>query len=155
MVDNHTVRSLIPIAVAASLAFGLAGGCAPAGSTDIHARLQDENPRVRSAAAIEAARSGDQSAVPLLIDRLSDSDEDVRFYSILALEQLVGTRMGYAYYGSDARRREAITRWRKWLDAGRPLPVPKEPPTQPTTVPKERAQRPSALPDRTPCRGVA
>jgi len=141
------------LTVAAALLFG---GCShtPTGPNPLHAQLQAEDPSVRVQAIIAAAQGGDQSCVPLLIDRLSDSDEDVCFYAILALEKLTGTRMGYEYYAPADSKKAAIARWRTWLDAGRPMPVPAKfqtPTTQPasrkTTAPEvtedsERRQEP-------------
>jgi len=116
----------------------LLGSCthAPTGPNPLYAQLQAEDPSVRVQAIIAAAQGGDQSCVPLLVDRLSDSDEDVCFYAILALEKLTGTRMGYEYYDPADSRKAAIARWRAWLDAGRPMPVPAKfqtPTTQPAS----------------------
>jgi hypothetical protein len=55
----------------------------------------------------------DQPVIPLLVDRLDDEDEGVRFYAILALEKLTGTRLGYEYRAPAPERRMAVRRWRE------------------------------------------
>jgi hypothetical protein len=49
---------------------------------------------------------------------LEDEDEAVRFYAILALEKLTGTRRGYRYGDPVDLRRRAIERWRMYAAAG-------------------------------------
>lgn len=92
----------------------LAPGCSLPGSSR-NARLQDEDPSVRVTAAIEAGQAKDAQAVPLLVDRLGDSDADVRFFAIAALEKITGQTMGYKVYEAPALRQQAIERWRQWL----------------------------------------
>lgn len=64
---------------------------------------------------IRAGKGNDASVIPLLVDRLEDEDEAVRFYAILSLEKIVGTRMGYAYGAGEAERRRAVQRWREYV----------------------------------------
>ncbi len=54
------------------------------------------------------------SIVPLLVDRLEDEDEGVRFFAIVALHKLTGTRLGYHYGDPDHVRRQAVQRWRRF-----------------------------------------
>jgi hypothetical protein len=54
-----------------------------------------------------------QPVIPLLVDRLDDEDEGVRFYAILALEKLTGTRLGYDYRAPARERRVEVRRWRE------------------------------------------
>jgi hypothetical protein len=98
------------------LLVGLAtlGGCAGAGPTVV-AGLQSEDPTQRIKSAVQAGESKDTNAAPLLVDRLSDSNSDVRFYAILSLRKITGTDMGYHYYDSPGQREQAIGRWRQWL----------------------------------------
>jgi hypothetical protein len=82
-------------------------------------RLQAEDPSVRIQAAVEAGNSDDKKVVPLLVDRLSDTDSDVRFYAGMALEKIVGQdlskEMGWVSYDPADERDKAVTRWRQWV----------------------------------------
>jgi hypothetical protein len=89
------------------------GGCASQSS--ITAGLQSEDPTQRINSAVQAGESKDTNAVPLLVDRLSDADSDVRFYAALSLARITGTDMGYHYYDPPEQREQAIARWRQWL----------------------------------------
>ncbi|UCG15493.1 MAG: HEAT repeat domain-containing protein [Phycisphaerales bacterium] len=86
-------------------------------------QLESPDPSERILAIIELAERDDDgvsgggpvgrgSVVPLLVDRLEDEDEGVRFFAIVALEKLTGTRRGYRYSDPDHLRREAVQRWR-------------------------------------------
>ncbi len=107
-------------AIAASLYFGLvffgscAGGCV-GGDTGLYQRFQDEDPSVRIEAAIEAAALGDAKALPYLVDRLEDSEPDVRFFSFQALKEMTGKTMDWQYYDRPERRAIAVSKWRQWL----------------------------------------
>jgi len=69
--------------------------------------------------AIKAAGDArDRSAVPALVDRLDDEDEAVRFFAILALERITGTRMGYDFGAPADKRVAAIDRWRRAVNDG-------------------------------------
>lgn len=76
-----------------------------------------------------AVVSGDESAVPLLVDRLEDQDPAVRFAAIIALDKLTGRRMGYWYGHSAEKRAAAVRRWRRYLltDVGGDVGAPEEP----------------------------
>jgi hypothetical protein len=90
-------------------------GCAPR-RTPYPAALNSERPEERVNALLHAAAIEDRSAVPVLVERLGDEDEAVRFYAILALEKLTGTRHGYHYYGNERQRWRAIQRWRQAIE---------------------------------------
>lgn len=92
-----------------------AAGCAPE-KPSLYTRLQDENPAVRLQAVHEAGNAKDVKAVPYLVDRLTDSDADVRMFAILALERITGQTHGYKYFAAPRERKDAADRWRKWLD---------------------------------------
>lgn len=112
--------------VAVTVAAGLIGcdGAEPS----LYLRMQHENPAVRIRAIHQAGMGRDDRAVPYLVDRLTDSERDVRFYAILALKKITGQTMGYQHYAPAADREQAEGRWRQWLEAGRkaPPPGPKE-----------------------------
>ena len=107
-------------------------GCDGAGQS-IFLRMQDEDPAVRIRAIHQAGLDRDDRTVPYLIDRLTDSERDVRFYAILALQRITGKTMGYKHYTSAQDRHKAERRWRQWLEADRktPPPGPKEGPPTP------------------------
>lgn len=69
----------------------------------------------RILAARHAAEIQDRGVIPLLVDRLEDDDPAVRLFTILALEKLTGTRLGYDYRSDDLQRARAAQRWRRYL----------------------------------------
>lgn len=103
-----------------SLFFGFLSGCRepafPPGLT-LAERLQDADEIVRVRAIVEAAEQNRVDVVPLLVDRLEEDSQAVRFYAIQALVRLVGTDHGYDYTATFAQRREAIQRWRSAIMA--------------------------------------
>lgn len=92
--------------------------CQPRAGSYLEA-LQSPDPgcRIRAIAAVAAERNHD--AVPHLVDRLEDEDEAVRFYAILGLEKIEGTRLGYDYGQNDVERVKAVKRWRNYVRQGR------------------------------------
>ena len=81
----------------------------------IRPSLNSSDPQARINAVIEAAKSHDEAAVPQLVDLLDDDDAAVRFFTILALERITGTRKGYDYAAPAWERAAAVDRWRDWL----------------------------------------
>ena len=73
-------------------------------------------PASRIRAIRAAADRRDLTAVPLLVDRLEDEDEAVRFYAIAALRRLTARDHGYRYYHPAAARDRAVKRWRQALE---------------------------------------
>lgn len=78
--------------------------------------LASADPIERIEATIAAGEAGDASAVPLLVDRLEDEDDAVRFYAIQALTRITGQDMGYRYYEPSWERARAVRRWRAFLE---------------------------------------
>ncbi len=89
-------------------------GCGPSQET-LYKMFQDENPAVRLRAVRQAGTTKDTTALPYLVDRLTDTESEVRFFAILALEKITGERKGYKYYGSGEDRAAAAGRWRDWV----------------------------------------
>ncbi|MFQ6048064.1 MAG: HEAT repeat domain-containing protein [Phycisphaerae bacterium] len=79
-------------------------------------RISSPDPLERAKAIVRAGKSRDVSAIPLLVDRLEDENEAVRFYAIQALVRITGRDFGYRYYSPAAERRRAIRRWRDFVD---------------------------------------
>lgn len=105
-------------------------GCAGGGPEQTAAGLQSDNPSVRMDACVQAARSRDSSAVPLLVDRLNDPSSDVRFCAIRTLKSITGQTFDYPFYQDDRQRAASVARWREWLRsqaATRPSSRPGEP----------------------------
>jgi len=91
-----------------------ASGCRPS-AQDLAAEFQNEDPAKRVDAIVIVGRTRDRAALPFLVDRLTDSEQDVRFFAILSLKRITGTDMGWRYYDPPEQRAEAVARWRKWL----------------------------------------
>ncbi len=87
------------------------------------------DPYVRVRTIQSAAERQDRDALPVLVERLEDGDPGVRFYAILALERMTGTRLGYNYADPAPERDRAVKRWLHWLRAS----------TQPATRTAESA----------------
>lgn len=77
--------------------------------------LTSPDPSARIRAIRQVAEKPTPSSVPLLVNRLEDEDEGVRFYAIGALVRMTGTDMGYTYYAPEAERLEAVKRWRRYV----------------------------------------
>ena len=92
-------------------------GCGPP-AADLYARFQHEDPSVRNQAIALAGRTKDPKAVPYLVDRLTDTQEDVRFFAVFALRRTTGKTMGYRYYDPPDKRAAAVRRWREWVAEG-------------------------------------
>ncbi|MBL7220733.1 MAG: HEAT repeat domain-containing protein [Phycisphaerae bacterium] len=100
-----------------SLSACFLAGCG--GRRDIAADFQDEDPKTRIAAIRGAGREKLESAVPYLVDRLTDSEAEVRMFAIIALQEITGLAHGYRHYDPATLRQEAVERWRKWLSGSR------------------------------------
>jgi hypothetical protein len=113
-VSVKAIRGIIFASTAACC--GLWVSCAPnATDAGLYQRLVAEDPSVRLTAIVEAGERKDRRAVPLLVERLGDSDSDVRLVANVALEKITGMTMGYECYEPEAKRQAAIERWRWWL----------------------------------------
>lgn len=90
-------------------------GCGPAGLS-LYGRLQHEDPSVRLAAVVQAGQSKDPKAAAYLVDRLTDTEAEVRLFASMALEKTTGQTFGYRHYDPPAVRAEAVAAWRAWLE---------------------------------------
>lgn len=92
-------------------------GCeARFGSYRAAIQAADPNERIRGIKAAGDAK--DRHAVPLLVDRLEDEDEAVRFFAIIALGKITGQRFGYDYAVPADQRAPAVERWREYVQRG-------------------------------------
>ncbi len=102
------------------LAGGMVGCVAETLQTGtLYERLQNEDPAVRIQAAVQAGNEKDSQAVPLLVDRLSDTESEVQLFAGMALEKITGGKlydaMGWKFYDSPQKQSEAIGKWRGWV----------------------------------------
>lgn len=93
----------------------LGGGCAPAVSKG---DFDAPDPASRAYAIERAARSGDRSRIPQLVEQLRSDDPLVRMMAIETLERLTGETMGYRHFDSVAARSAAVDRWSQAVAAG-------------------------------------
>ena len=83
-------------------------GCAPRASDG---GFHSANPGAKLYAIRQAGHTADRTAIPHLIEQLDSDDMAVRMYAIGALERITGTRRGYVYYESPAKRQPAVDPW--------------------------------------------
>lgn len=95
-------RSLLAWVVAAG------AGCGPAA---IDGGFDSPNPAARMYAIEHAAREGDTTAIPRIIEALDSDDPAVRWLAILSLQRLTGETFGYRHYDPTLERRDAVARW--------------------------------------------
>lgn len=104
---------------------GCVGSTPQTGS--LYERLQNEDPAVRIQAAVQAGNEKDSKATPLLVDRLSDSESEVRLFAGIALEKIAGKKlfekMGWRFYDPPEVRGEGIEKWREWQKKNPGKPV--------------------------------
>jgi HEAT repeat protein len=118
---KHLVTHILWIVLSVCLLTGCNG------QGDIVEDFQNEDPKVRISAIRRAGSEKLESSVPYLVDRLSDSEADVRMFAIVALEKITGETHGYRHYDDSASRNEAIDRWRRWLVDNKLEPVTPKP----------------------------
>lgn len=94
-------------------------GCANIGPYRAAISSEDVNERILGVIAAGEAR--DRGAVPLLVDRLEDEDEAVRFFAIVALERITGKRFGYDYAKESRERAASVALWRAYIRRGEHL----------------------------------
>ena len=90
----------------------ISGGCFSADPPDLRSRHAPHKiPAIKS-----AVQNQDKAAVPQLVHDLDSDDPAVRFYAIEGLQRLTSETFGYLYYADAPARREAVMKWRKWLE---------------------------------------
>lgn len=111
------LRCVLAPAVVAS-AFVLAGCAAGTGQPTVDVQSPEANKRMEAVVALtnRAGTGQDRDTViALLVDRLDDEDEGVRFFAIVGLDRLTGQRLGYRYADPPDVRRRAVERWRAYI----------------------------------------
>lgn len=104
-------RALSILSVASLL--GVAVGCRPGKVSG----FDSPQPAARIDAILDAARSGDRSAIPELIAMLDSDDPLTRLLAIQTLEDMTGQTLGYEQSASEFERSEAVGRWVRWYEA--------------------------------------
>ncbi len=111
-------RSLVWAQVASCLLLGLAASISGCGPRPYRANIQSESVNERILGVRAAAEAKDADSVPLLVDRLEDEDDAVRFFAILALEKITGERFGYNYASPAQQRAVSVEQWRAYVRKG-------------------------------------
>jgi hypothetical protein len=70
----------------------------------------------RMRGVLSVAERKDWSAIPLVIDRLSDDDPSVRLAASNVLRDMTGQQFGYEVYAPEEKRAEAVQRWKQWWE---------------------------------------
>jgi HEAT repeat protein len=112
-----------------------AAGCSSGDNVLLYKQFQDDNPSVRISAVVRAGELKDPGAVGYLVDRLDDSEPDVRLAASIALEKITGQTLGYRVYDRPQERHEAVQRWRVWLRERASRPAATQPGQSPATAP--------------------
>lgn len=103
----------LPLKTAAIAAYAAALG--EEGREQLRPLLKAERAPVRLAAARALANRGDRAALPVLLRLLEANDVEIRAQSVAVLRGLTGQQFGYLAY-DDKTQREAVQRWKIWLD---------------------------------------
>lgn len=81
---------------------------------------------VRCRAAWALGEIPDNMSIPALINALTDSQDNMRFYTINSLQKLTGMTNGFQPRGTEEERKAAITTWKNWWDANKNTFKPQE-----------------------------
>lgn len=73
--------------------------------------FDSDDPASKLYAIKRAGQNRDDSAVEHLVEQLDSDDPAVRMMTIIALERITGTRLGYNPYASIVNRQLAIDAW--------------------------------------------
>lgn len=88
-------------------------GCRASLPADFEA--PDAGSRIR--AVIARAKEPSREDLRGMVDSLGSDDPALRTLAIAALDRTAGDRFGYDPWAPEGERREAIGRWRQWLEA--------------------------------------
>ena len=89
----------------------IAGGCRP---TAPRRPLLDQDPIFVIPALKRTAESQRLRDIPRLIELLDSEDAAIRLNAIQSLRSLTGETFGYQFWDTDAQRRPAVARWRRY-----------------------------------------
>ena len=97
-VPSKSLARVVIAAVAVMFAAAAAILLLATGQPTLQQRMQDEDPQVRVKAVVEAGQSHDKKMLGLMVERLNDSEDEVRFFTIMALQRMTGQTMDYRFY---------------------------------------------------------
>lgn len=118
MLTKYTKKRLLIKALVATLITApvIFTSCQRKAALDIYKDLGSSDPTKRIKAIIAIAKEKDIKAVPLLVNRLEDEDENVRIAAIETLKELTGKDLGYRALDPLYKRAEAVKRWQEFLE---------------------------------------
>lgn len=108
------------------------GGCQ---QSSVRGDLSADDAPERISAFVDVSNHADDDELAELIHALLDDDPAVRLFAIQSLHANSGQTLGYQFYAPTDERNAAASRWRDWLEAGRP--------TTPANVQQVQAPSPS------------
>lgn len=114
--DNLAAISPFLIAGALCWCCWCAGGCSLFGGGREPISLKSRDPASKIPAIKKAVNARDSHTAQDLIKSLESDDPAVRFYAIRGLQDLTGETFGYVWYAEEQNRRDALDKWRHWLD---------------------------------------
>lgn len=87
---------------------------------EVHPFMNDEEPRIRLAAARSLAQHGDRACLATLVNLLGCADQKVRHGASSTLRALTRRTSDYAAWIEPAAQQASIAEWKRWLvsDAG-------------------------------------
>jgi hypothetical protein len=93
-----------------------AGGCFLFGGGREPISITSRDPAAKIPAIKKAVNARDSQTAQHLVKSLESDDPAVRFYAIRGLQDLTGETFGYVWYADDRDRRDALDKWRHWID---------------------------------------
>lgn len=105
------VRLLCPMAAVWITLVALEGCVSP---DTYRPMMQSADPLERAKGCRYAGRYGGEDDVPLLVDRLEDTDRAVRMMANLSLREITGEDFGYRESDPQTQRAVAIQKWRAY-----------------------------------------
>lgn len=81
----------------------------------VYEQLQHDDPAARLWGVVQVGRARDPKGLPYLVDRLTDSESEVRMFAIVSLRKITGQTLGYRYRDLPTVRAKSVARWREWL----------------------------------------
>jgi hypothetical protein len=93
-----------------------AGGCFLFGGGREPFSITSRDPASKIPAIKKAVNARESQTAQHLVKSLESDDPAVRFYAIRGLQDLTGETFGYVWYADDRCRRDALDKWRHWID---------------------------------------
>jgi putative membrane protein len=120
MLLHASATEVIRHCVVAAALCCCAGGCSLFGGGREPFSITSRDPASKIPAIKKAVHARDSQTAQYLVKSLESDDPAVRFYAIRGLQDLTGETFGYVWYADDRDRRDALAKWRHWLDGNGP-----------------------------------